>query len=433
MRALILTAALLFAGPVLAQEAPPPRETVAAVAGAVRAGYFDAAKGDRIADELEAEAAAGRYDALTDPRDLATTLSGRLRPEDAHFQVIWDPQAPEAAGPPPAMGPRPRPQGGGPAPARGPNPAAARGNYGFSEVRILPGNVGYVEMKGFSPIDFRDPNDPARRRADAALDFLSGTDAVIFDLRDNGGGSPSMVGYLVSAFVGPDRDVYNVFHSREGTTREAPGAFHPAPRLDVPVYVLTSGRTGSAGEAFPYTLQAAGRATIVGEASGGAANPGGMVPVGGRFAVFVSGGSPRNPLTGGNWEGTGVIPDVAAPWDEALEAAHLLALDAIVARDPARADAQWAAEAMRAPPRAVDASAYVGTYGDWRVAEAEGGLVLTRGRRPPLRLSALGEDLFTMVGDPARRVVFLRSEDGAVSGFDVTSTNGPAQRVRRTP
>ncbi|HEV2082397.1 MAG TPA: S41 family peptidase [Brevundimonas sp.] len=430
MRALIVACALMWGGPALAQEAPPPRQTVAAVANAVREVYFDPAKGDRIADALEAEAASGAFDALTDPRDLATALTVRLKPEDAHFNVTWNPQASETAPPLPRTG---GPQGPAPSGPRTPPPGMVRGNFGFTDVRILPGNVGYVEMKSFADIFFGDPDDPARKRADAVLDFLSGTDAVIIDLRDNGGGAPSMVGYLVSAFVGPDRDVYNVFHSRDGTEREAPEAFHPAPRLDVPVYVLTSGRTGSAGEAFPYTLQAADRATIVGEASGGAANPGGMVPVGGRFAVFVSGGSPRNPLTGGNWEGTGVVPDVATPWDRALETAHLLALDAIVQKDPARTDARWAAQALRTAPVAVDLAPYVGGYGEWTVTAQDGRLLATRGRRPPLTLVPLGDDVFSRAGDPGTRVTFFRNADGGVGGFDVAGPGGSGPRFRRTP
>lgn len=439
MRVLLIAACLAMAAPVLAQTpapAPTPRETATAVAEAVRSRYFDPVRGDEIADALEAEAARGAYDALTTPQDLASALTLQLKPSDAHFVVVWDPQAPAAAPPrrpegaPPPQPPQPPARAAGPAPA--PNPAEARGNYGFREVRILPGNVGYFDMAAFANIRFDNPDDPARRRADAVLQFLSGTDAVIIDLRQNGGGAPSMVGYLVSAFVGPDADVYNVFHSRQGTTREAPAVFHPAPRTDVPVYILTSGRTGSAGEALPYTLQAARRATIVGEASGGAANPGGMVPVGGRFAVFVSGGSPRNPITGRNWEGTGVLPDVAVPWDQALDRAHELALEGILGRDAGRTDAAWALEAMRADAAPGDLSPFVGTYADWTVAADGPRLRATRGRRPPLVLQPLGDDVFTVVGDPMRRVTFVRGEGGVVSAFDLSGVGMPASRARRT-
>jgi len=440
MRTLVLAMILsgLTTGPVLAQrqpdppaqastevEAPAPRATVAAIAGRIRDLYFDPARGAEIAAVLTAESAAGAFDALTDPRDLAAALSARLRPFDAHFNVIHDPQAP--SGPPP--GPRPA---GGPQEARGLNPGEVRGNFGFRAVQVLPGNIGYIDLRQFSNIDFGARGDPARRAADAALAFIGNTDAVIFDLRDNGGGAPSMVGYLTSAFTPANAPIYNVFHSREGTRSEAPAVFHPSPRLDVPVYILISGRTGSAGEAFPYTLQGARRATIVGEASGGAANPGGMVPVGGGFAVFISNGSPKNPNTGGNWEGTGVQPDVPTPWNEALDRAHALALEGIIARDPGRTDAAWALQALTSTAGSADLSPYAGAYGDQRVSVEGDRLHVVRGRRPPVVLAPLGEDLFTVVGDPGRRVRFSRDEAGRVATMDALGVGGPGPRARRT-
>ena len=104
-KSLALAAVLILtAGSALAQPATPaPRDTVTAIAGQIRDLYFSAERGDAIADALEAEAAAGRYDALTDPRDLAATLTTRLRPEDAHFNVAYDPNAPR--GGPAAAGP----------------------------------------------------------------------------------------------------------------------------------------------------------------------------------------------------------------------------------------------------------------------------------------------------------------------------------------
>lgn len=439
MRIVLITAALLAAGPALAQavpatpeaarvqaERPTPRQTAQAVAARIRELYFDPAKAERIAAELEQAAAAGTFDALTDGRDLAATLSARLRPEDGHFNVAFNPDAPP--GPPmrrmrpPEGGPGPRPGGG----------LEARSHYGFRKVEILPGNVGYIDLRQFSNIDFRNPDDPARRAADAALTFVADADAVIFDLRDNGGGAPSMVGYLTSAFTPANAPIYNVFHSREGTQSEAPEVFHPNPRLEVPVYILISGRTGSAGEAFPYTLQGAGRAIIVGEASGGAANPGGAVPVGGGFSVFISQGSPKNPNTGTNWEGTGVQPDVAVPWDQALDRAHQMALEGIVAKDGQRTDAVWALEAARSTADAGDLAAYAGSYGEQTVSVANGRLQVVRGRRPPVVLAPLGDDLFTVVGDPGRRVRFSRDEAGRVVAFDTLGMGAPGMRARRT-
>ena len=442
MRTMICVAALLAALPAPAAYAqaaapaaeraatPAPRETAAAVAARIRELYFDPAAAERIATELEAAAGSGAFDGLTDGRDLAAALSARLRPADAHFNVVYDPDAP----PPPRPGPPPADAASGPGPEirRGPSPGEVRNHFGFRKVEILPGNIGYIDLRQFSNIDFENPNDPARRAADAALTFVADTDAVIFDLRDNGGGAPSMVGYLTSAFTPANAPIYNIFHSREGTESEAPAVYHPSPRLEVPVYVLISGRTGSAGEAFPYTLQGAKRATIVGEASGGAANPGGMVPAGGGFMVFISQGSPKNPATGRNWEGTGVIPDVAVPWDQALVRAQTLALQGIVAADPQRRDAAWALEALGSTAEPGDLAPYAGIYGELSVSVAGDALSLVRGRRPPVMLQRLDGDLFTTVGDPSRRIRFTRDDSGRVVAFETQSLGGPPTRARRT-
>ena len=423
LRSLALTTLLILsAGTASAQPpAPAPRDTVTAIAGEIRDLYFSAERGDAIADALEAEAAAGRYDALTDPRDLAATLTDRLDPEDAHFNVIYDPGAPQRR-PGPGAGPGPRPTG--PDPIR-------YSNYGFTRVEILPGNIGLIEMRQFAHPDLSNPSDPARRAADAALAMVAETDAVIFDLRNNGGGSPEMVGYLSSAFTPADAAIYNVFHSREGTRSEAPSVYHASPRLDVPVYILTSARTGSAAEAFPYTLQSAGRAVIVGEATGGAANPGGMVPVPGGFAVFISGGSPVNPITGTNWEGTGVVPDVDIPAADALSHAQALALSTIAA-DPARTDAQWALSALQPPPAAtMDLGAYVTSYGPFNVEQAGDHLVVRRGRRPAMTLNPLGADLFYVASDPLVRFAFERDTTGGIIAVEQRNPFGPPLRQRR--
>nr|WP_175429168.1 S41 family peptidase [Lysobacter enzymogenes] len=202
-------------------------------------------------------------------------------------------------------------------------------------METLAGNVGYLDLRELPDLDFDDPADPARRALDAALALLAERDAVIVDLRHNGGGSPASVGYLTSAFTPRGAPIYNRFRARlDGQTRsfdEAPLQWYPQPRLDVPLYVLTSARTGSAAEALAYTLQAARRATVIGEASAGAANPGGEFPLADGYRVFVSTGSPTNPITGGNWEGRGVQPDIATAAAQALDTARLRALERIVA------------------------------------------------------------------------------------------------------
>jgi Peptidase family S41/N-terminal domain of Peptidase_S41 in eukaryotic IRBP len=394
--------------------------TLDEVAQAIENNYYDAAKARQIAEQLRADAKAGTYAAANEPRVLAAQLTARLAPIDRHFKVLWSPSESKSESN----------KSSASLPQLSPEVMERRTGYGFRRVEILPGNIGYIDMRGFADFSFDNPDEPARKAADAALQLVSNADAVIIDLRDNGGGSPAMVGYLVSAFTKPDANIYNEFHGREGAESERPKLLYAKPMLDTPLYVLISGRTGSAAEAAAYTLQAAKRAVILGESSAGAANPGGYFPLDHGFSVFVSTGSPINAVTGTNWEGSGVKPEIAVPSEQALERAQLLALEVITALHPNRAetaDARWALEAARAaksPRQGAALSDYVGTYGDATLAIRNGKLQFKRGRRPSWTLMRLNGDTFFAQGEPSRRLHFERDSSGKVSGFELQSSFG---------
>lgn len=413
----VLIVGLLCAMPLTAQ---PARETVLAAADAIEAEFYDAERAAQLAATLRSEAAAGDYDRHTVASELAAALTARLRPEDGHFQLLHQTDAAR----------------GGPAPFSA--EAARRGNYGFSAVSLLPGNIGYIEAGGvLASIDFAAADDPARRRIDAALALIADSEAVILDLRRTPGGAPSAVGYLVSAFVEPGRDVYNVFHARSGQASEAPARGHPAPRTAVPLYVLTSGRTASAAESIAYTLQAAGRAVVVGTPSTGGANPGRAVALPGGFSLFVSNASPRNPITGKNWEGDGVIPDIASSADAALATAQRHALQQLLGAlpDPARRrDQQWALEQLVMDhPAAVDAGRLTGDYLGARVVLHEGRLQLQmqRSRYRPYRLTPIDGERFMVDGEPLWRVMFTGATNAPADGVELHTAGGGMQRFPR--
>ncbi|MBW8810222.1 MAG: S41 family peptidase, partial [Lysobacter sp.] len=394
----LLGMSLLFAA---AQAATPsPRATVSEVADAIQTYYYDIDRAKQIAADLRGEAAQGRYDRYVDPRDLATALSERIRPLDGHFRVNW--RVPDPAGQPPRPGPRPGPGALPPAPGGAARvDFSPRRNYGLRRVEVLPGNVGYIDLRELPHFEFGEPNAPARRALEAALQLVVATDALIIDLRDNGGGSPAAVGYLTSAFTPKNADIYNRFRLRRGdkmlSESEAPTDWYPTPRLQVPLYVLTSARTGSAAEALAYTLKNAGRAVVVGQASVGAANPGGEIPLAAGFSVFVSTGSPVSPITHGNWEGTGVIPDVAVAPADALSTAQRLALEAVLKRGlggAAAVDTRWALDALKAPAVEVNAGDYLGQYERIQIGQDGGRVILRNGQRPPQPLAALQRDVF---------------------------------------
>jgi Peptidase family S41 len=427
----MLAASIAFA----AEPAPSasPREVAADVAKAVDENFFDPARARTIAEGLRANAGRGEYDRFTNPLDLATALSSYLRPFDGHFVVVYRPNEdlPGAGRP---RGPEPRP-GPGPGVAPPPNPALARQNYGFVHTEMLAGGVGYIEVNQFAQVDARSAADPARKAVDAALQTVAGARAIIIDLRSSRGGAPSMVAYLASYFVPAGANVFNTFYSRNGTGSEAPVADPAGPRrLDVPLYILVNGGTGSASESFPYTLQAAKRAVIVGEPTNGRANPGGFIRVAGGFAVFVSGGSPKNPITGKNWEGTGVVPDVAVASAEALDRAHDMALQRLITivPPPDAAELRWLIADRQAPALRVDPAPYVGSYGvEASVTAANGTLILNQGRRAtPLR--PVGNDVFVSLLDPLIHAQFER-QGGRITAVMLVTPSGPVARFTRAP
>jgi retinol-binding protein 3 len=197
-------------------------------------------------------------------------------------------------------------------------------NFGFEKVERLQGNIGYIDLRGFS-----NPVLGAETVA-AAMTFVSNTDALIFDLRQNGGGNPAMVALICSYLFG-DKPVHlNDLYWREGNKTEE---FWTKPTVpgkkygDKDIYVLTSNRTFSGAEEFSNNLKTLKRATIIGETTGGGANPGGMFRMNDHFGVFIPTGRAINPITKTNWEGTGVKPDVEVPAEQALKTAYIAALN----------------------------------------------------------------------------------------------------------
>jgi len=197
-------------------------------------------------------------------------------------------------------------------------------NYGFSAVKVLEGNVGYLDLRGFAGLE------NAAGAADAAMKLMSRTDAIIIDLSKNGGGSPKMVQYLCSYFF--DQEVHlNSLYWREGditsefwTLKDVGGVKMP----EIPLFVITSSRTFSAAEEFSYNMQTQKRATLIGQITGGGANPGGTRSINENLSVFIPTGRAINPITKTNWEGVGVIPEVKISIEESFENTYELAKEA---------------------------------------------------------------------------------------------------------
>lgn len=272
------------------------------------------------------------YDQLTSAKAFAAALQNHLQDvsHDKHLRVLYSAETL------PPDGDRGEP---------GPEELAKQVefmrtvNFGFEKVERLPGNIGYIDLRGFQAAQF------GAETVVAAMNFVANTDALIFDLRRNGGGDPAMVALISSYLFGPEPVHLNDLYFRPtDTTRQwwtlpyVPGKRYGDKKE---VYVLTSNRTFSAAEEFTYNLKNLKRATIIGETTGGGAHPGGTRRINDHFAIWVPSGRAINPISKTNWEGTGVKPDVEVPADQALKVAQLTVLNKIVANvaDPERQQA----------------------------------------------------------------------------------------------
>jgi hypothetical protein len=209
-------------------------------------------------------------------------------------------------------------------------------NFGFGPIARLKGNVAHLVINGFPPADSVE----SREAIAILMTKVADADALLIDLRENGGGDPDTVA-LVASYVFDEEPVHiNDMYSRETnsvseswTLRDLKGARFGGRK---PVYVLTSKRTFSGGEEFAYDLQSLRRAKVVGDTTGGGAHPVRPRPLDEWFTIGVPWGRPINPITKTNWEGVGVVPDIKVSSDAALDEAYRRALDEIAAARSSR-------------------------------------------------------------------------------------------------
>lgn len=302
-------------------------------------------------------------------------------------------------------------------------------NFLFKKVEHLEGNVGYLHFDEF--VDARYAGDAAV----AAMNFLGRCDAVIFDLRNNGGGNGSMVLLLLGYLFDDATNVNDIVNrSEEKTTQGWTPAYVPGPRLDkAEVFVLTSRRTFSAAEEFAYDLQSRKRALIVGETTGGGGHTITRVWNGDLKVEFtVPNAMAVNPVTGTNWEGTGVVPDVACPADQALDKAYALALARLHDKSPDSGNKKaWLKSLLDyqsgvAEPKVISSAemeAFAGTYGPFRVVFENGRLWVIDPNAVKTALFFQGADTFILEGNKTMKIVFERDAAGRVAavaslGFD---------------
>ena len=370
-----------------------------------------------MADKLKTNLKAGDYAGISDPQAFATRLTDDLQgvSKDKHINVRFDPEGiaerQQAVTPADSIAFRNRYIAG-----------MKRNNFGFKEIKILGGNIGYLDLRNFSDVSY------GGETAVAAMNFLSSADAIIIDLRYNGGGSPSMIQLISSYLFGPEAVHLNNFYWRPTDSNSQTWTLpHVSGNrsADTPVYVLTSNRTFSAAEEFSYNLKNLKRATLVGETTGGGAHPGGTVIATDRFTIWVPTGRAINPITNTNWEGTGVSPHIEVKAEDALTVAHMKALETFAAKNKGtelESFYSWPIAALKAKhnPLKLEESklkSYVGVYGPRVITFENGKLFYQRDEGTKYELLPYSDSEFMLIGLDYFRVKFL-SENNKVTAIE---------------
>lgn len=248
----------------------------------------------------------GKYDAISNGMQFASQLTQDMASvaHDLHMKVRFSPQWLRPDQDPDSTA-----------------NAAPQRNHGVEQVGRLGPAIGYLKLSAFPPASL------VTGKYAAVMNSLADTEALIIDVRNHGGGDPESVALLISYFVDQRTRLNDIWSRDSGQTQQ----FWTQDRLDgkryggkKPVVILAGPGTGSAGEDFTYTMQALERVTVIGERTWGGAHPVSLYRLGGHFFAAIPNMRSISPITGTNWEGTGVKPDVRVPQADALKVAQEL-------------------------------------------------------------------------------------------------------------
>lgn len=193
--------------------------------------------------------------------------------------------------------------------------ARAPGPWQPVTFQVLPGNVGHLTIRSFAWDEVLD-------QIDSLFSRIELTDALVIDLRENGGGD-GRIGWTVLSYLTRDpfqiiawrsrvyRPVWRAWGREQQPLETAAATWAADTRhhYDKPVAVLVRARTASMAENFCVGFRAMGRGLIVGEPTAGSSGTPLMFPLpgGGHGQVVTTRGTYPD---GDEYIGVGVIPDI---------------------------------------------------------------------------------------------------------------------------
>lgn len=318
---LTLTGAIASPPPTVELNRATQLEVVDTLVTKLNAYYVFPDKAKQVEAVLRQRQREGKYDGITDGKQLAKQLSddidGVVHDKHMLVDVSTRPMPPDDAMPPP---PQTRAEWEKQVP-----PAVLErvraSNLGVEKVDHLSPNIGYLQISSFGPVFL------VSEKFAAAMNELADTDGLIIDLRNNGGGGGDSVALLISYLVDERTRLNDTWERATDITTQ----YWTQDKLDgkryggkKPVLILAGPNTKSAAESFVYQMQALKRAKVIGERTWGGANASRPYRLSEHFVAFIPSRRSISPITHTNWEGVGVIPDVAAKVDDALETAKNL-------------------------------------------------------------------------------------------------------------
>ena len=310
-------------------------------------------------------------------------------------------------------------------------------NFGFKKVEILNGNIGYLELSGFSRL-----NTYSKATADAALKLLSNTRAIVIDLRYGIGGSPDMVNHIISHFFKTPTHVVDIYIRSENTTLPywtVPDSTYGA-LTEIPLYILTSYKTFSAAEGLSYELQCLKRATIVGEVTRGGAHTVTYRPLSSGFVCDIPFGKAISPVTKRNWEKVGVSPDIKVPAERALEIAESKIFEDAFnkAKDSSELKSlKWQFDLIQSMnhPIQLDTATLIkfsGLYGAYAVTFSNGVLYYQKTGKAKFPLIPMTSSMMRVRGNDTFTVEFYKNYYGKINRMATLYDDGRVEYADRT-
>lgn len=367
---------------------------------------------EKTIDALQSQISNGFYKQYDSPNEFATqvTLALEKFSNDKHLDLIYDPQLAEALLEETSNS------------TDYTNEEAKIeiwNNYGFKELKILDGNIGYLKLSVFFSTDY------AGEMADISMNYFNNCKALIIDLRQNGGGWGDMVNYLLGYFIDNKEPlVLNVSKSTLDSSvySEVVPSYVPGKKLtDIPIYILTSQATASAAESFISHLKYFNKnVTIVGKKTKGAENPVEHIPIGDNFVLQIPAWKKIYSKSPNIWEGIGINPDIEVEQIDAFKTAHKKAIEKLLTTtsDKTAIDKyQWALDGVTASYDNVGINSiqkFSGIYGKIKIIHKDNKLYYQFGERAAIRLIPISENYFIVEGIDYFRIKFIKTNNGTI-------------------